>query len=82
MKILPENGNSESILGLFSKLENGKLGFFFLGGDSTGSFLGLELLELRPNFAIIIFLFRVLSWQDRGARPLGAARQVPVRGST
>jgi hypothetical protein len=28
VKILPENGNSESILGLFSKLEDGKLGFF------------------------------------------------------
>ena len=54
MKILPENGNSESILGLFSKLENGKLGFFFLGGDSTGSFLGLELLELRPNFEAVV----------------------------
>ena len=67
--------------------------FFFLGGDSTGSFLGLELLELRPNFEAVVphltycyyyffYLFRVLSWQDRGARPLGAARQVPVRGST
>ena len=54
MKILPENGNSESILGLFSKLEDGKLGFFFLGGDSTGSFLGLELLELRPNLETVV----------------------------
>ena len=55
MKILPENGNSESILGLFSKLEDGKLGgFFFLGGDSTGSFLGLELLELRLNFKAVV----------------------------
>ena len=54
MNILPENGNSESFLGLFSKLEKGKLGFFSLGGDSTGSFLGLELLELRPNFKAVV----------------------------
>ena len=32
-----------------------EIGFFFpLGGDSTGSFLGLELLELGPNFETVV----------------------------
>ena len=54
MKILPENGNSETILGLFFKAGEWEIGVFFpLGGDSTGSFLGLELLELRPNFEAV-----------------------------